>query len=113
MHMLCELMAVVRNMPLFHLFSLGITVVASIQSSECMEFQNGAVCLQSCIKPQHQEVKLELALDVHSANYDTSRGEQIACNADGAAGNKNEKKAEEKFFKKLVALILTSTFQLL
>jgi hypothetical protein len=70
-----------------------------------MEFQNGAVCLQSCIKPQHQEVKLELALDVHSSNYDTSRGEQIACNVDGVAGSKNEKKAEEKFFKKLVVLL--------
>jgi hypothetical protein len=69
-----------------------------------MEFQKGAVCLQSCIKPQHQEVKLELALDVHSANYDTSRGEQIACNADGVAGSKNEK-TEEKFFKKLVVLL--------
>jgi hypothetical protein len=61
--------------------------------------------LQSHIKPEHQEVKLELALDLHSSNYDTSRGEQIACNVDGGPASKNEKKAEEKFFKKLVVLL--------
>ncbi|PNF16672.1 hypothetical protein B7P43_G05410 [Cryptotermes secundus] len=55
--------------------------------------------IQSCIKPEHQEVKLELALDLRSTNYDTSKGEQIACNVDGIAGSKNEKKTEEKFFK--------------
>lgn len=66
------------------------------------------VCLQSCIKPEHQEVKLELALDLHSTNYDTSKGEQIACNVDGIAGSKNEKKTEEKFFKKLVELLLST-----
>jgi Sin-like protein conserved region. len=60
------------------------------------------VLLQSCIKPQHQEVKLEVGLDMESCNYDKSRGEQIAWNVDGAGSKDEKKKAEEKFFKKLV-----------
>ncbi|XP_069692182.1 DNA-directed RNA polymerase III subunit RPC5 [Periplaneta americana] len=52
--------------------------------------------IQSCIKPQHQEVKLELELDTQSSNYDTGRGEQIAWNVDG---KKEDRKAEDKFFK--------------
>lgn len=72
------------------------------------ELSNFCVSLQSCIKPQHQEVKLELELDMQSPNYDTSRGEQIAWNVDGVARNKDERKTEEKFFKKLVVLLLLS-----
>jgi hypothetical protein len=66
------------------------------------------VPLQSCIKPCHQEVKLEVGLDMQSSNYDRSRGEQIAWNVDGAGSKDEKKKAEEKFFKKLVLLLLTS-----
>lgn len=45
---------------------------------------------------------------MQSPNYDTSRGEQIAWNVDGVARNKDERKTEEKFFKKLVVLLLLS-----
>jgi DNA-directed RNA polymerase-3 subunit RPC5 len=55
--------------------------------------------IQSCIKPQHQEVKLEVGLDMQSSNYDKSRGEQIAWNVDGAGSKDEKKKSEEKFFK--------------
>lgn len=61
-------------------------------------------CFQSCIKPQHQEVRLELELDMQSPNYDSSKGEQIAWNVDGVTNSKVERKAEDKFFKKLVLL---------
>jgi hypothetical protein len=45
---------------------------------------------------------------MQSSNYDTSRGEQIAWNVDGIAGSKDERKTEEKFFKKLVLLLSLS-----
>jgi hypothetical protein len=65
---------------------------------------------QSCIKPHHQEVKLEVGLDIQSSNYDRSRGEQIAWNVDGAGSKDEKKKAEEKFFKKLVLMLSTSIY---
>lgn len=39
--------------------------------------------VMSCIKPENQEVRMELALDVKSAIYNKSMGEQIARNIDG------------------------------
>lgn len=43
--------------------------------------------IRSCaIKPQHQEVKLEVALNIHSSNFDMGKAEEIAINTDGAAG---------------------------
>ncbi|XP_031837330.1 RNA polymerase III subunit E isoform X2 [Nomia melanderi] len=57
---------------------------------------DNATILKSSIKPQNQEVLLEVAIDTHSVNYDQSKGEQIAINADGDA--KNEQEEEEKAF---------------
>ncbi|XP_043598395.1 DNA-directed RNA polymerase III subunit RPC5 isoform X2 [Bombus pyrosoma] len=39
--------------------------------------------LKTSIKPENQEVLIEVAIDTHSVNYDQSKGEQIAINADG------------------------------
>lgn len=52
--------------------------------------------VKSCIKPQLQEVELEMSIDTRSANYDSGRGEQIAINADGFAGS--GKTSDESFF---------------
>ncbi|XP_034243613.1 DNA-directed RNA polymerase III subunit RPC5 [Thrips palmi] len=41
------------------------------------------IIVKSSIKPQLQEVELEMSIDTRSSNYDTGRGEQIAINADG------------------------------
>nr|CAD7409402.1 unnamed protein product [Timema poppensis] len=54
--------------------------------------------LKSCIKPQHQEVRLELAIDTRNPNYDTSKGEQFAINVDGSGNKKDGKKTDEKYF---------------
>jgi hypothetical protein len=50
---------------------------------------------------------------MQSSNYDVSRGEQIAWNVDGVNSGKAERKAEEKFFKKLVLLLSFITSQCL
>ncbi|KAJ9580202.1 hypothetical protein L9F63_004145, partial [Diploptera punctata] len=55
--------------------------------------------MQSRIKPKHQEVRLELALDTKSPNFDTSKAELIALNADGSTNRSEEKKTEDKLFK--------------
>nr|CAD7426700.1 unnamed protein product [Timema monikensis] len=67
--------------------------------------------LKSCIKPQHQEVRLELGIDTRNPNYDTSKGEQFAINVDGSGNKKEAKKTDEKYFDSNVMdkLVLTST----
>ncbi|KAJ1526730.1 hypothetical protein ONE63_008310 [Megalurothrips usitatus] len=52
--------------------------------------------VKSCIKPQLQEVELEMSIDTRSANYDSGRGEQIAINADGPAVSR--KSGDESVF---------------
>ncbi|XP_067005407.2 DNA-directed RNA polymerase III subunit RPC5 isoform X2 [Anabrus simplex] len=52
--------------------------------------------LKSCIKPEHQEVRLEIGINTHSPNYDTSKGEQIALNVDGSGATR--KKSEDRHF---------------
>ncbi|XP_034942315.1 DNA-directed RNA polymerase III subunit RPC5 [Chelonus insularis] len=39
--------------------------------------------LKSSIKPENQEVRIEVAIDHNSINYDKKKGQQIALNADG------------------------------
>ncbi|XP_022202050.2 DNA-directed RNA polymerase III subunit RPC5 [Nilaparvata lugens] len=46
------------------------------------------------IKPENQEVTMEVSLDTQSNNYDLSHGEQIAINVDGSS----QKNSQEKFF---------------
>ncbi|XP_063240681.1 DNA-directed RNA polymerase III subunit RPC5 [Bacillus rossius redtenbacheri] len=67
--------------------------------------------IASCVKPQHQEVRLEIGLDARNPNFDAGKAEQIALNTDGLPGRKDEKKPEEKLFKSDVMdkLVLTST----
>ncbi|XP_076293456.1 RNA polymerase III subunit E [Lasioglossum baleicum] len=57
---------------------------------------DNATVIKSSIKPQNQEVLLEVAIDTHSVNYDQSKGEQIAVNADGDA--KSDQDEDEKAF---------------
>lgn len=63
---------------------------------------DSANVIQSCIKPIHQEVKLELELDTSNPNYDTSKGEQIALNVDGMSKaplkQDNRKQEDPKYF---------------
>ncbi|XP_033336227.1 RNA polymerase III subunit E [Megalopta genalis] len=52
---------------------------------------DNATLLKSSIKPQNQEVLMEVEIDTHSVNYDQSKSEQIALNADGdAKGDQDE-----------------------
>ncbi|XP_076650808.1 RNA polymerase III subunit E [Halictus rubicundus] len=57
---------------------------------------DNATVLKSSIKPQNQEVLIEVEIDTHSVNYDQSKGEQIAINADGDA--KSDQDVDEKAF---------------
>ncbi len=52
--------------------------------------------VKSSIKPQLQEVELELGIDTRSANDDSGRGEQIAINADGISSS--SKSGDEPVF---------------
>ncbi|KAK3930241.1 DNA-directed RNA polymerase III subunit RPC5 [Frankliniella fusca] len=52
--------------------------------------------VKSSIKPQLQEVELELGIDTRSVNYDSGRGEQIAINADGVSSS--SKSGDEPVF---------------
>ncbi|XP_054003978.1 DNA-directed RNA polymerase III subunit RPC5 [Hylaeus anthracinus] len=47
------------------------------------EGYDDATFLKTSIKPENQEVLIEVAIDSHSVHYDESKGEQIALNADG------------------------------
>lgn len=40
----------------------------------------------SAIKPNNQEVKLDIGLKINSVNFDMSKAEEIAINADGPSG---------------------------
>lgn len=57
--------------------------------------------LKTSIKPENQEVLIEVAIDTHSVNYDQSKGEQIAINADGDTNidQEDDKKAFDRYFK--------------
>ncbi|XP_029043499.1 DNA-directed RNA polymerase III subunit RPC5 [Osmia bicornis bicornis] len=60
------------------------------------EGYDNATFLKSSIKPENQEVLIEVAIDTQSVNYDQSKGEQIAINADGEA--KSDQDEDEKAF---------------
>ncbi|XP_076234068.1 RNA polymerase III subunit E [Calliopsis andreniformis] len=60
------------------------------------EGYDNATFLKSSIKPENQEVLIEVAIDTHNVNYDHSKGEQIAINADGDP--KTDQDDEEKAF---------------
>ncbi|EFN82038.1 DNA-directed RNA polymerase III subunit RPC5 [Harpegnathos saltator] len=51
-----------------------------------------ATVLKSSIKPDNQEIQLELEVDIDNSNYDSSKGVQLALNA------KNESKKNENIF---------------
>ena len=55
-----------------------------------------SIIVKSSIKPQLQEVELEMSIDTRSKNYDSGRGEQIAVNADGVGSAL--KTGEDSFF---------------
>lgn len=43
--------------------------------------------IRSCaIKPINQEIKIDVGLNINSVNFDVSKAEEIAINADGASG---------------------------
>lgn len=59
------------------------------------EGYDNATFLKSSIKPENQEVRIEVSIDIHNVNYDKSKGKQIAINADGDA---NTSQDDEKAF---------------
>ena len=48
------------------------------------------------VRPNSQEVQMELALDINSENYDHSTGENIALNMEKSG--KNDQEEEKKMF---------------
>ncbi|OAD60047.1 DNA-directed RNA polymerase III subunit RPC5 [Eufriesea mexicana] len=62
----------------------------------CKEGYDNVTFLKTSIKPENQEVLIEVAVDTHSVNYDQSKGEQIAINADG--DSKIDQEDDEKAF---------------
>ncbi|XP_075231012.1 RNA polymerase III subunit E isoform X2 [Lycorma delicatula] len=56
-------------------------------------FDNANI-IKCSIKPEHQEVSMEFAMDTQTNNYDISHGEQIALNVDGS----REKPHQERCF---------------
>nr|CAD7260962.1 unnamed protein product [Timema shepardi] len=87
------------------------SAVSQHQRSHGAGYCTRAYLSESCIKPQHQEVRLELGIDTRNPNYDTSKGEQFAINVDGSGNKKDGKKTDEKYFDSNVMdkLVLTST----
>ncbi|RZF46743.1 hypothetical protein LSTR_LSTR002606 [Laodelphax striatellus] len=67
---------------------------SSFDSSKVIKF---------AIKPENQEVTMEVSLDTQSNNYDLSHGEQIAINVDGSS----QKNSQEKYFNSQVMDKLT------
>lgn len=59
---------------------------------------DNAVVLKSSIKPQNQEIQIEVALNTHSVNYDQFKGEQIAINAN--VPSRHDKEEEERYFER-------------
>ncbi|KAL2740836.1 DNA-directed RNA polymerase III subunit RPC5 [Vespula squamosa] len=57
---------------------------------------DNATFLKTSIKPENQEVRIEVAVDTYSLNYDKMKGRQIAVNADG--NSKTEQEDDEKVF---------------
>ncbi|KAK1130022.1 hypothetical protein K0M31_019707 [Melipona bicolor] len=60
------------------------------------EGYDNATFLKSSIKPENQEVRIEVSIDIHNVNYDKSKGKQIAINTDGDANTSQED--DEKAF---------------
>lgn len=61
---------------------------------------DNATFLKTAIKPENQEVRIEVAVDTYSINYDKMKGRQIAINADG--NSKTEQEDDEKVFDRYV-----------
>ncbi|XP_033214367.1 DNA-directed RNA polymerase III subunit RPC5 [Belonocnema kinseyi] len=57
---------------------------------------DSATILKSAIKPENQDVQLEVELNTFSINYDHFKGEQIANNAN--MPSRHDKEDEERFF---------------
>ncbi|KOX67791.1 DNA-directed RNA polymerase III subunit RPC5 [Melipona quadrifasciata] len=69
------------------------------------EGYDNATFLKSSIKPENQEVRIEVSIDIHNVNYDKSKGKQIAINADGDANTSqedNEKAFDSNIMDKVV-----------
>lgn len=57
--------------------------------------------LKTSIKPENQEVQLEVSLDTENVNYDHSKGEQIVINVDGSSKpGQDEEKPFDRYAKK-------------
>ena len=59
--------------------------------------------INTAIKPENQEVKLEVGVDTGNSHYDTNKGTAIATNAEIAL-RKNEE--DERIFNRFVAFVM-------
>ncbi|KAK0168773.1 hypothetical protein PV327_002543 [Microctonus hyperodae] len=58
---------------------------------------DNATFIKTAIKPENQEIEIEVALNSNSANYDQSMGEQIALNIDGPFDKYGDENDERMF----------------
>lgn len=88
---------VVKEIPVY--FSKTLAEKLFVLKYPLRSAQDGydnAVVLKSSIKPQNQEIQIEVALNTHSVNYDQFKGEQIAINAN--VPSRHDKEEEERYF---------------
>ena len=88
---------VIKEIPVFLSKSLADKLfIFQYPVRPAREGYDNATIIKSSIKPENQEVLMEVAIDTQSVNYDHSKGEQIAINADG--DSKTDQEDEEKAF---------------
>ncbi|XP_048508033.1 DNA-directed RNA polymerase III subunit RPC5 isoform X2 [Athalia rosae] len=76
------------------------SVVSEYPIRSAREGYDNVTFLKTSIKPDNQEVRLEVSVDTENVNYDHSKGEQIAINVDGSL--KHEKETDKAFDSQLM-----------
>lgn len=93
----CENDPVVKEIPVFLSQTLANKLfIFQYPIRPARDGYDNATFLKTSIKPENQEVRIEVAVDTHSINYDKMKGRQIAINADG--NSKIEQEDDEKVF---------------
>ncbi|KAK2576209.1 hypothetical protein KPH14_005579 [Odynerus spinipes] len=93
----CENDPVVKEIPIFLSQNLANKLfIFQYPIRPARDGYDNATFLKTSIKPENQEVRIEVAVDTHSINYDKMKGRQIAINTDG--NPKVEQEDDDKVF---------------
>jgi len=80
---------IVKEVPVFLSKTVNCYMFQYPVRPASMTYDDSAV-MKARFRPNNQQVQLEMRLNTQSENYDKSKGEQIALNADGSGGNAAE-----------------------